>query len=132
MPNTLAEVKSPAGDVDGAVWFPDKTSGEVDTLLSGYITDAIGQTADVDAQEQWVYYRAATAVADRLAGKSGGSRTLTLVDQGSKTETTSPTQTDYWERKAAAFLAAFEALDADITDDALGGFRVLTSLRHAG
>jgi hypothetical protein len=27
-------------------------------------------------------------------------------------------------------LAAFEALDTDVEDDALGGFRVLTSMRY--
>lgn len=130
MPITLADVKSPAGDVDGAVWFPGESSGDVDTRLTGYIADAYTKTDDDDAAEQWVYYRAATAVADRLGGSSGGSRTLNLVDQGSKTETTSASQTDYWERKAAAYLAAFESFATDTDDDALGGFKVLQSLRH--
>ena len=130
---TLADVKSPAGDIDPAVWFPAKTSGEVDTLLTGYIADAYTQvpndgSAD-DAAEQWVYYRAATAVADAMGG-SASSKTLTWVDQGSKTVSSSTAQTDYWERKAAAYLAACEDLVADVTDDALGGFNVLTSLRH--
>ena len=126
---TLSDVKSPAGDIDGAVWFPALSSGAVDTLLTGYIADAESRTDDEDAQEQWVYYRAATAVADRLGGV-GSSRTLTLVDQGSKTETVSPGQWQYWAAKAQAYLAAYEDLIAEIIDDPLGGFRVLTSLRH--
>ena len=131
MPITLTDVKSPAGDVDGAVWFPDLTSGDVDTLLTGYIADAYTQTDADDAAEQWVYYRAATAVADRLAGKAGGTRSITLVDQGSKTETTSAGQVDYWAAKAAAYLAAFNDLVTDVATDPLGGFSVITSLRHA-
>lgn len=130
MPIVLADVKSPAGDIDGAVWFPALTSGEVDTLLTGFITDAYTVTDDDEAAEQWVYHRAATAVADRFGSLAGGTRTLNFDDAGSKTETTNPAQADYWERKAAAYLAAFEAADADITDDPLGGFSVLTSLRH--
>ena len=127
---TLADVKSPAGDVDPAVWFPGKTSGEVDTLLTGYIADAYTQTTDDDAAEQWVYYRAATAVADTLGGSSS-SKTLTWVDQGSKTVSSSTAQTDYWERKALAYLDAFNELTAEDTTEAAGGFNALTSLRHA-
>jgi hypothetical protein len=130
VPITLADVESPAGDVDGAVWFPGESSGDVDTRLTGYIADAYTQTDDDEAAEQWVYYRAATAVADRLAGGTGASTTLTLVDQGSKTTTATPAQADYWAAKAAAYLAAFEAFDTDIDDDPLGGFSVLTSMRH--
>lgn len=127
---TLADVKSPAGDIDPAVWFPAKTSGEVDTLLTGYIADAYTQTTDDDAAEQWVYYRAATAVADTLGGSSS-SKTLTWVDQGSKTVSSSTAQTDYWERKALAYLDAFNALVADDAGETVGGFNALTSLRHA-
>lgn len=131
---TLADVKSPAGDVDPAVWFPGKTSGEVDTLLTGYIADAYTQvpndgSAD-DAAEQWVYYRAATAVADTMGG-SASTKTLNWVDQGSKTVSSSTAATDYWERKALAYLDAFNELTAEDTTEAAGGFNALTSLRHA-
>lgn len=129
MPVTLANVKSPAGDVDGAVWFPGELSGAVDARLSGYITDAIARSDDAQAQAQWVYYRAASAVADRLA-TNATSRTIALVDQGSKSETIGAGQFAYWAQKAAAYLAAFTDLDTDVTDDPLGGFSVLTSLRH--
>jgi hypothetical protein len=128
VPLELADVKSPAGEIDTAVWFPGEAT--VDTSLSGYIADAESESDDEDAQEQWVYYRAATAVADRLAGGTGASVTLAFVDQGSKTTTATPAQADYWAAKAAAYLAAFEALDTDIDDDPLGGFSVLTSMRH--
>jgi hypothetical protein len=127
---TLDDVKSPAGDIDPAVWFPGESETDLNTRLTGYIADAYTQTDDDDAAEQWVYYRAATAVADRMSGGTGGSTTLTLVDQGSKTTTVTPAQADYWAAKAAAYLAAFEALDTDVEDDALGGFRVLTSMRY--
>jgi len=130
VPLTLSDVLSPAGDIDGSVWFPGLDSTAVNTLVTGYVTDAEGRSDDEDAQLLWVYYRAATAVADRLGGSGGGTRTLQLVDQGSKTETTSPGQLDYWERKAAAYLAAYEDLVSDVVDDPLGGFSVLTSLRH--
>ena len=126
---SLSDVKSPAGDVDGAVWFPGTDPTAVDALLNGYITDAYTKTDDDDAAEQWTYYRAASAVADRLA-TTATAKTLTFVDQGSKSETVGAGQFAYWQQKAAGYLAAFEALDADITDDPLGGFAVLTSLRH--
>lgn len=124
-----ADLVSPVGDVDGAVWFPVLTSGEVLTLLTGYITDAYTRTDDDDAARQWSYYRAASSVADRLA-TTATSKTLTLVDQGSKSETVSAGQFAYWAAKAAAYLAAFTAEDADVTDDPLGGYSVLASLRH--
>lgn len=126
----LADVKSPAGDVNGAVWFPALSSGEVDTLLNGFITDAVGKTDDADAQEQWVYYRAATEVADRMT-VDPASKTLALADQGSKSTTTLEAQIQYWVQKAAAYLAAFEELVGDVPDDAVSGWRILTSLRHA-
>lgn len=125
----LADVKSPAGDVNGAVWYPTLTSGEVDTLLTGFIADAYEHTDDDDAAEQWVYYRAATDVADRL-GTAASSKTLTFVDQGSKSESFGAGQWQYWAAKAAAYLTAFGAADADVTDDPLGGYRSITSLRH--
>jgi hypothetical protein len=128
-PIVIADVKSPAGDVNGAVWFPALASGDVDTLLTGYIADAYTKTDDDAAAEQWVYYRAATAVADRLTS-APASNTKALVDQGSKSVTTIQAQIDYWIAKAAAYLAAFTAEDADVTDDPLGGYSVLTSLRH--
>lgn len=129
MPITAADVVSPVGDVDGAVWFPALSGGDVTTLLTGYIADAYTRTDDDDAAEQWVYYRAATAVADRLA-TSATSRTLAFADQGSKSETIGAGQFAYWAAKAAAYLAAFQDAVADVVDDPLGGFAVLTSLRH--
>jgi hypothetical protein len=129
-PIVVADVTSPAGDIDPPIWFPGESDPDVNTRLTGYIADAYTKTDEDDAAEQWVYYRAATAVADRLAGGHGASTTLTLVDQGSKTTTASAAQADYWAAKAAAYLAAFEELDADIDEDALGGFNVITSLRH--
>lgn len=124
-------MKSPAGDVDGSVWFPALSSGDVDTLLTGYITDAYTQTDDDDAAELWVYYRAATAVADRMTS-TPASATKSLVDQGSKATTTIQAQIDYWVAKAAGYLAAFQESETDeTTDDSLSGWSVLRSLRHA-
>ena len=127
----LADVKSPAGDVNGGVWFPSLTSGEVDTLLTGFIPDSESKSDDEDAQELWVYYRAATEVADRLTS-SPASVTRNLEAQGSKTQQTIQAQIDYWVAKAAAYLAAFqEAVTDEDTDDSLSGWSVLRSLRHA-
>lgn len=127
---TATDVKSPAGDVDGSVWFPALSSGAVDTLLGGYITDAYTKTDDDDAAELWVYYRAATAVADRVASEAA-SKTLSLVDQGSKSSSMLQSQIQYWIDKAAAYLAAFESANAEDTDTDVSGWKVLTSLRHA-
>jgi hypothetical protein len=129
MPITLTDVKSPAGDVNGAVWFPGLVSGDVDTLLGGFITDAYTKTDDDDAAEQWVYYRAATEVADRMTAAPASS-TKSLVDQGTKSESVLSNQIDYWTAKAAAYLAAFTDAVAVVAADPLGGFSVLTSLRH--
>ena len=130
MPISVTDVKSPAGDVDGSVWFPALSGGAVDTLLTGYIADAYTKTSDDEAAEQWVYYRAATAVADRLGMSASTSTTLSIVDEGSKTTTVGGNPWAYWAAKAAAYLAAFEDEIAEVVDDPLGGFSVLTSLRH--
>jgi hypothetical protein len=128
---TEANVTSPAGDIDGAVWFPALSSGALTTLVEGYITDAASRApTDEDAQKLWVYYRAATAVADRLTS-SPASNTRQLDAQGSKTSTTIQAQIDYWTQKAAAYLAAFNEATDETADDDDGGWTVLTSLRHA-
>jgi hypothetical protein len=125
---TLADVKSPAGDIKPSVWFPGVDSAVVDADLTGFIVDAYTQTDDDDAAEQWVYYRAATDVADRLSGQGGGSVTIALVDQLSKTTSTTPAGIGYWVQKAKDYLAAFNA--ANSTEAENGGFAILTSLRH--
>lgn len=127
----LADVLSPAGDITGSVWFPGTDPTAVNTLVTGFIADAVTKSDDEASQEQWVYYRAATAVADRVASEAA-SKTLTLVDQGAKSSTMLQAQIQYWIDKAAAYLAAFNAAEADVIDDPLGGFSVLTSLRHGG
>jgi hypothetical protein len=127
---TSADVLSPAGDIDGAVWFPSLSSGAVTTLVGGYITDAYTKTTEDDAAELWVYYRAASAVADRLTS-GPASVTRNLDAQGSKTSQTIQAQIDYWVAKAAAYLAAFNEANTEDTDDDVRGWAVLTSLRHA-
>ena len=127
---SASDVQSPTGDIDGAIWFPSVVGGALTTLLNGYITDAADRTDDESAQRLWVYYRAASAVADRLA-TTASSKTMALVDQGSKSESFSAGQFKYWADKAAAYLAAFEAaIEEDGTED-VRGWSVLTSLRHA-
>ena len=125
-----ADVLSPTGQVNGSVWFPALSSGEVTTLLTGFITDAYTRTDDDDAAALWVYYRAATAVADRMTS-SPASTTKALVDQGSRTTTTLKDQINYWVQKAAAYLAAFESANAEDGDEDVSGWSVLRSLRHA-
>lgn len=112
---TITDLKSPVGDVDGAVWFPELASDAVDALLGGYLTDAAGRTSDEQAQRKWSYYRAATAVADRLGGKAA-SKTLAAPDVGSKTLTTSADQWKYWDQKAQRYLAEYEALVGAVVD----------------
>lgn len=131
MPITAADLTSPVGDVDGAVWFPSLSGGQLTTLLTGYIADAYSRTANDRAAAQWSYYRAATAVADRITGEAA-SKTVSLVDQGSKSTSLLGSQIQYWIDKAARYLAEFQELIAVVatTTDPLGGFRVLTSLRH--
>lgn len=125
-----ADLLSPLGDVDGAVWFPSLLSGAVSTLLTGYIADAVARTDVVAAQPLWAYYRAATAVADRMASEAA-SKTIALVNQGSKSTTTLEAQIQYWIDKAAGYLAAFNAATVVDTEDDVDGWNVLTSLRHA-
>jgi hypothetical protein len=91
----------------------------------------VGRSDDEDAQLAWVYYRAATAVADRVTSKaaswSGG-----VVDQATGSETTLEIQIRYWVDKAAAYLLAYQDALAVLvtTTDPLGGFASVSSLRH--
>ena len=127
---TTADVLSPAGDVKGSVWFPALSSGDVTTLLTGFIADAYTHTDDDDAAELWVYYRAASDVADEMA-RNAASKNLQLVDQGAKSTTTLEVQIQYWIDKAAGYLARYEDAVAAVPDDSLSGWSVLRSLRHA-
>ena len=127
---TASDVLSPAGDIKGSVWFPAMSSGDVTELVEGFITDAYTKTDDDEAAELWVYYRAATDVADRVASEAA-SKTLQLVNQGSKSTTTLASQTQYWIDKASGYLARFEAAEEEDGEDDVDGWSVLTSLRHA-
>lgn len=125
-----ADVLSPAGEIKGAIWFPSLSSGEVTTLVNGFITDAYTHTDDDEAAELWVYYRAATDVADEMT-RNAASKTVNLDAQGSRTTQTLKDQIDYWVQKAAAYLARFnDAITEDTADD-VSGWAVLRSLRHA-
>ena len=117
-------------EIDATVWFPGVTGGALTTLLNGFVTDAVAHSDDEDAQTQWAYYRAATAVADRLA-TTASQKTLTLVDQGSKSETTGSGQFEYWAAKAAGYLAAYNALVAEIAAAVESPWPSVKSLRRS-
>lgn len=54
----------PGGDLLPSL-FPD---GDIQTVVGVWLTEATGKTSDTDAQRAWVYYRAYSAVATRIAG----------------------------------------------------------------
>lgn len=56
-------IKYPEGELQPSM-FP---SGDIDTNLYTWLTEATTKTSSEDAQRHWVYYRAYTAIAGRLA-----------------------------------------------------------------
>ena len=60
---TNSDVTYPTGDLQPSM-FPD---GDLSTSATAWIADAVLQTTDEDAQKHWVYYRAYTAISNRIA-----------------------------------------------------------------
>lgn len=131
------DLVTPEGELDIALLFPaDTDDGEA--RLTGYITDgvsrttALTETAD-EAVTLWAQYRAYLAKYQATLGEAT-TQTKSLVDQGSKSTSFLWSQVDAWKKLADERLAAFQALlEAAVSDstDALGGWSVLRSLRHA-
>jgi hypothetical protein len=105
------------------VLFPKETLA---TIVEAWLSEAETKVADVDAADQdaaathWVYYRAYSAIAERIAaspsresfgGNSGGGVEST-VDWGQN-------RADYWEKKAADELAEFESILTPTTTSSL-------------
>lgn len=57
------DLKYPDGELQPAM-FP---GGDIDTNLDVWLADAVTKTTNDDAQRHWVYYRAYTVIAGRLA-----------------------------------------------------------------
>lgn len=100
---TIDDLKQPIGELDESL-FPD---GNIDTLLAGWLDQAANQvnaaagiaTADQDdAAAGWVYYRAYTQIADRLASQAES------ITVGPRTERTSTGQQKYFADKAKYWL----------------------------
>ena len=60
---TIDDLVYPNGELQGSM-FPD---GDVDTVAVIWLAEAVAKTADTVAQKHWVYYRAYTAIANRIA-----------------------------------------------------------------
>lgn len=55
---TVADVESPAGELDRLVLFPDELEPAWDARIEGYIGDAESRSVDDDFVFHWVHYRA--------------------------------------------------------------------------
>lgn len=129
------DLVTPQGELDIALLFPsDSDDGEI--RLTGYLADGVVKVGDAltgdDADAAvtlWAQYRAyLQKYQDSLSSATSG----VLVDSGSFQKLWS--QINAWKELADERLAAFNALLESAladTDDALGGWKVLRSLRHA-
>lgn len=131
------DLTTPEGELDVGLLFPDDgDSGEA--RLTGYIADGVARTTTLtdtadEAVTLWAQYRAYLAKYQATLGEAT-TQTKSLVDQGSKTTSLLWSQVAAWKTLADERLAAFNALLAAAvadTSDALGGWSVLRSLRHA-
>lgn len=106
-----ADLKSPAGEIEGAVLWPGETDSQVTARLSAYVADGETQAAEIAAGSRdaavkaWAYYRAYMAVYMRLTAEPS---TVTVNDQA--TVSMLVTQIQNWKDLADAKLASFTDL----------------------
>jgi hypothetical protein len=109
---TLADVLTPAGEIEPDVFWPGEASADSDARVNGYLTDGATRAAGVadatardNATRAWTYYRAYESVANRLAGLPAGA----TLDDGTTVSTTAA-QLQAMQDKADKWLAAFEVI----------------------
>lgn len=104
---TIDDLKQPTGELDDAM-FPN---GDIDNLLSGWLSQAETKVSDfsTDTQDEaaaaWVYYRGFSAIASRMAN------TAESVTVGPRTERTSASQQKYFADRAAYWFDIYNGLD---------------------
>jgi len=111
---TTAQLKSPAGKIDAAAFFPGEAPATVDARLQEYIDEGeeeAGDIADYESEDVydaavtlWAYYRAFEAVYLRLISTPAS---ITIDDEGSTRF--SSEQIAAFGRKADEFKASFAA-----------------------
>lgn len=75
--------------------------GDVEELVTAWLTDAEARTDDEAKQRAWVYYRAYTSIADRLNAGLASER------KGDAAAAIHPSQLRYWRQRAAEQLTFF-------------------------
>lgn len=113
---TPAQLKTPAGKIDGASMFPGEVGASLDARLQAYIDEGSDRAADADlagdaldeATKLWSYYRAFDAVHDRLISTPA---MVGIVGEGNTMFT--QTQIDAFATKAGDFKTRFDAMIAE-------------------
>lgn len=102
MPNDLIY---PDGDILPAM-FPD---GDIQLAVSAWLADAAARTLVEQAQRHWVYYRAYTALSNRIAATpssdSGFNASRTIAWSGDRVTA--------FEQKAARHLSEYSRISGD-------------------
>lgn len=105
---TIYDLKQPTGELDESL-FP---TGNIDSLVAGWLAQAADEVANITAADQdaaaraWVYYRAYSHVAQRLA-----SSPANVVIDSTVTRTTSADQRKYFADLATYWLNFFYSLN---------------------
>lgn len=99
---TATDLVYPNGDLLPAM-FPD---GDVLTVAAVWLTEAGEKTELVEAQRQWVYYRAMNAVAGRLAATPSSESSV----GGSHSVSWGADRVASFRQMAAAYLAEYNRL----------------------
>lgn len=96
---TVEDLIEPMGEL-GESLFP---GGDLEEFVAAYLADAQARTSSEAGQRAWVYHRAYTSVANRihagLASEKKGDAAASLASD----------QFQYWQAKADAALADFNA-----------------------
>lgn len=107
--------------------------GELEDHLEVWIAEAATKTDDDSPAAKWVYYRAYSAVAMRLAMTPNSESNDSQQTQRSKSW--GKDRIEFFEKKAAEYKAAFDSEVADPPGSAFGGlgmFRTVKARRRYG
>lgn len=96
----------PDGDLLPAM-FPD---GDINVAVGAWLVDAIGKTSAEAAQRHWIYHRAYTAIANRIASTPSNESSF-----DNHTVAWSDNRVKAFEDKAARHLSEYSRLSGDDT-----------------
>jgi hypothetical protein len=103
---TASDLIYPNGDLLPSM-FPD---GDINTAVGVWLADAIGKTASESAQRHWVYHRAYTVIANRIASTPSNESSF-----DNHTVAWSDNRVSAFEKKATKHLAEYGRISGDDT-----------------